>query len=82
MRNKRDLEKLYSNLSIRISTKCTIQFAQSFSHFQFKIEINFDIGGGDPIAIGSDKPLYVFINNVRMTMNLHILTFGHETRSI
>jgi hypothetical protein len=52
MRNKIDLEKLHSNLSIRISTKCTIQFAQSFFHFQFKIGINFDIGGGDPIAIG------------------------------
>ena len=53
-----------------------------FFHFQFKIGINFDIGGGDPIPIGSDKPLYVFINNVRMTMNLHNLTFEHKTRSI
>ena len=36
MRNKIDLEKLHSNLSIRISTKCTIQFAQSFSIFNLK----------------------------------------------
>jgi hypothetical protein len=36
MRNKIDLEKLHSNLSIRISTKCTIRFAQSFSIFNLK----------------------------------------------
>jgi len=53
-----------------------------FFHFQFKIGINFEIGVGDPIPIGSDKPLYVFINNVRVTMNLLILTVEHKTRSI